>query len=325
MAESLLQALTARAEDTSTAAGSASATADTATVYTGWSRKWQRAVDVGSPGTFNEEFASWEATMDPVLHRALVEDQMDVDDEALVRLLGCEKLVQTRAIVERRGAIRQAGCAALRAAVDAERDVTQDSVDRKAQHQLNISIERLTECIGREDVRGLWRLADELLAVQRAEAAERAAASGTAVTQHTAEKVEAADGGFYVDVFVRRYTRETRPWIAFHHDVSTVTINVALSDDADHEGGRLHAIVDARHRILTRREGEATTHGDDVMHAVSAMRRGTRYSLIVFFYSLSNNEESLEWQTVPKREVGAAWDAVADAHSLAAAAGAAIT
>ena len=36
-----------------------------------------------------------------------------------------------------------------------------------------------------------------------------------------------------------RYSRETRPWIPFHHDNSNVTINVALSDDSAHEGGML--------------------------------------------------------------------------------------
>ena len=96
---------------------------------------------------------------------------------------------------------------------------------------------------------------------------------------------EAVEKGFYVDLFVRRYTRETRPWIAFHHDVSSLTINVALNDDACFEGGR-HAIVNAKHTIIEREEGEATAHGDDVMHAVSAMRSGVRYSLIAFFYAL---------------------------------------
>ena len=144
-----------------------------------------------------------------------------------------------------------------------------------------------------------------MLATQRAELCARARAEGTEVPAAAAQATEAADGGFNVDLFVRRYTRETRPWIAFHCDVSTVTINVALNDDADFEGGRLHAVIGARHQIVTRTEGEATAHGDDVMHGVSAMRSGTRYSLIMFFYALADNEESLEYQTIPKRELAA--------------------
>ena len=75
---------------------------------------------------------------------------------------------------------------------------------------------------------------------------------------------------------MRRYTRETRPWIGFHHDVSTVTINVALSDDRDHSGGRLHAIMDARHTVLwPRSEGEATAHGVRTRNTGSPTSHGT--------------------------------------------------
>ena len=43
------------------------------------------------------------------------------------------RLTTTRRVLRRRGAIDAAGCAALRAAGDARRDVTRDSVDRMAQ------------------------------------------------------------------------------------------------------------------------------------------------------------------------------------------------
>ena len=108
-------------------------------------------------------------------------------------------------------------------------------------------------------------------------------------------------------IFARKYSAGSRPWIGFHHDVSTCTINVALSDDREHAGGRLHAIVGdgtrARHATIERAEGEATAHGDDVMHAVSAMRAGTRYSLILFFYALADDAGSLAYQSVPRAEL----------------------
>ena len=65
-----------------------------------------------------------------------------------------------------------------------------------------------------------------------------------------------------------------------------MTVNVALSDDAGHEGGRLHTLLGGAQQVIERREGEATVHRDDIMHAVSAMRSGVRYSLIMFFYFL---------------------------------------
>ena len=254
--------------------------------------------------------------MNPLLKRALVGDEVleGGANDALIALLcklgnvaeSAGGLRSSRRLLRRRGAISPAGCAALRRLVDIDRNVERDSVDGKSQHQLNIGVERLIELIGRPEVDGLWRLADECLASQSDEAAARAMASGTAVPRATLEATEKAAGGYHVDLFVRRYTRDTRPWIAFHQDVSNITINVALSADMSHEGGRLHAIIEGRHQVVTRAEGEATIHADDVMHAVSAMRGGVRYSLIAFFYALTDEAEAS--QTLPQaRHIDGGW------------------
>ena len=266
---------------------------------------------------FEGEFEDTAAKMHPILRGVLIDDKVYEDATALVALLDCAALTSTRLVVRRPRMISLEGCAALRGAVDNDRDVSRDSVDRMAQHQLNIKVERLIELIGRAETEALWRLADEVLEIQRAEATERADASGQPMTAATAEVTEAADGGFYVDLFIRRYTRDTRPWIAFHHDVSNVTINVALSDDMGHEGGRLHVILDGRHTTIGRTEGEATAHTDDVMHAVSAMRSGVRYSLIMFFYKLRDEEGSIEYQTIPKRELDRTYAGAAPAVAVA--------
>ena len=94
----------------------------------------------------------------------------------------------------------------------------------------------------------------------------------------------AVEGYERITIFIRLYSRDTRPWIGFHTDLSTVTVNVALSADTSHEGGHLHAILEGVHQIVERDEGEATVHTDDVMHGVSAMRGGERYALILFFF-----------------------------------------
>lgn len=85
------------------------------------------------------------------------------------------------------------------------------------------------------------------------------------------------------DAFVRRYSRETRPWIGFHADRAAYTVNMALSSDARHEGGRLVGLVGGRLEVIERSEGEATVHASDLLHAVTCMDAGVRYSLIVFF------------------------------------------
>mgnify|MGYP001973441987 CR=1 FL=1 len=85
------------------------------------------------------------------------------------------------------------------------------------------------------------------------------------------------------EIFVRVYTPHTRPWFPFHKDRSELTVNIALSDDGNHKGGRLIAIYDGAVRAIERREGTATLHPSSLMHAVSRMTEGTRHALIIFF------------------------------------------
>lgn len=176
-------------------------------------------------------------------------------------------------VLKRKHAISASGCAALRACVDAERSRSCDSVDQLAEHQLNCSKERLEELIGKESARRLFALPDDLFALRRdaarrrraarteaaasrhAELSSAAASSGTDAglgvvseaaapagdgceSSDTPPESDAGEGGYYVDMFIRRYTRDTRPWIGFHCDVSTVTANISLNDDGDYEGGR---------------------------------------------------------------------------------------
>ena len=86
-----------------------------------------------------------------------------------------------------------------------------------------------------------------------------------------------------VEIFVRRYAAGTRPWFPFHQDRAELTINVALSDDAEHGGGRLLCVYDGRVHRLMRHEGTATVHRSTLLHGVSRMTSGVRYSLILFF------------------------------------------
>jgi hypothetical protein len=55
-----------------------------------------------------------------------------------------------------------------------------------------------------------------------------------------------------------------------------VQLNVALSDDGEHGGGRLVAIYDGAVRTIERCEGAATLHPSSLMHAVTRMTDGTR-------------------------------------------------
>ena len=148
-------------------------------------------------------------------------------------------------------------CAVLRAVVDnaldgkATCEMADDSVDGEPDFQVELGRERLEALIGEAPVKALW----DLFLVMSKEPHE---------------------------IFVRRYSADTRPWFPFHHDRSSLTVNVALTDDSEHVGGRLLVVMDGRVSALPRSEGSATVHPSSLLHAVTRLVSGLRYSLILF-------------------------------------------
>jgi hypothetical protein len=67
--------------------------------------------------------------------------------------------------------------------------------------------------------------------------------------------------------------------VAFHTDRSTQTMQVPLNDD--YEGGQLCWAVDGRLEVPHRPAGSATIHMGHVVHGVTAMTTGCRYSLFL--------------------------------------------
>ena len=92
-------------------------------------------------------------------------------------------------------------------------------------------------------------------------------------------------------IFARRYSRQSRPWFPLHPDSAAITVNVALSDDAEHTGGRLVGLYDGRIQTLERAEGEAVVHTSALIHGVTRMSEGVRYSLILFFTDAAAGSE----------------------------------
>lgn len=74
-----------------------------------------------------------------------------------------------------------------------------------------------------------------------------------------------------------------QPWTSFHFDSAHTTVNVALSDDSSFTGGQLLGLCDGRVSIVPRNMGDATVHTSSLLHGVSRMWSGERYSLIMFF------------------------------------------
>ena len=197
------------------------------------------------------------------------------------------------------GALAPAACATLRAAVDARRSVAKDSVDRGAEHQLNLSLTELENLIGAEALRTLLDLPARLQA-------QRCAQMGS--SEQPCEQPCAPPPLYRTEVFIRRYTREERPFIQFHCDSAAVTVNVALASDAEHTGGRLVCVVDDELEELARGQGEATVHPSNLLHAVTAMQSGVRYSAILFFHHdeqvADGSDSKKNSRTVPWRARG---------------------
>ena len=50
-----------------------------------------------------------------------------------------------------------------------------------------------------------------------------------------------------------------------------------------HSGCRLLGVYGGAVHEISRAEGDATVHSSALLHGVTRMRRGTRYSMIMFF------------------------------------------
>ena len=161
--------------------------------------------------------------------------------------------------------------------------------------QVNLTCPQLEELIGWEAASRLWEIAERELATTGEEpggeqlrglrtSAEgplsEISASGGEQSGNRARPHEALRAS---EIFVRRYTPVSRPWFPFHQDRAALTINVCLSDDCEHGGGRLLCIYGGEVHRLERLQGAATVHSASLLHAVSRMTSGRRYSLILFF------------------------------------------
>lgn len=207
----------------------------------------------------------------PALARQLLVDSVDprhVDSESLLDSLQLPNELRDAAklgfdvkaddaVLRRPRCLDPNTCAKLRQAVCKEKQEMRDTVDGAPDHQLNFDQEGLRKLIGDEPVDALWRLPAEL-----------------AGREEVPRQVE---------IFVRRYSVDSRPWNPFHTDLAAFTVNVALVDDETFGGGRLLACYDGAIHAIARSEGEATVHSSNLLHAVTMMTSGVRYSLILFF------------------------------------------
>ena len=68
----------------------------------------------------------------------------------------------------------------------------------------------------------------------------------------------------------------------FHRDRASVTVNIALNSQADFKGGRLMFLVNGAVHCPTRAVGSAIINDGYIVHGVSEVNQGARYSLFAF-------------------------------------------
>ena len=180
-------------------------------------------------------------------------------------------------------ALSPAACAALRGLFDHHTNLNApDSVDGAPDHQIDLAdTSALAAVIGEEETQSLLHLVERF---ERQELQRRGnIASSAEDGVHSSMRSPS-------EIFVRRYSARTRPWLNFHCDRARCTINVALSQHTHRlRGGQLLAIVDGGITAIDRSEGDATVHSSRLCHAVSRMLPSSggaddeRFSLILFF------------------------------------------
>jgi len=151
-------------------------------------------------------------------------------------------------------------------------DFGMDDVDHCPDFQIHMTEIKLRKILGKNTMDQLLQVPCQLMEQNQ---------------QHHSDTTMSGDGwqdGNNVGIFLRRYEPDARPWMPFHLDQNAFTVNVALNSDSEFEGGRLLALYSNQIEIIPRNEGDVTCHRGSVVHGVSCITQGCRYSMILFFH-----------------------------------------
>ena len=207
------------------------------------------------------------------------------------------------ALYRRPAALDAAACAELRRRVDEAGDAELDTVDGLPAHQVELTKEDLQALVGAAAAAELLALPTHLLppsATPSSSPSSSPSATPTKLSRATiggsVEGLSSSPAAVHYApslIFARRYSASTRPWIGFHNDDAAITVNVALSHDSNVTGGDLIGLYGGGIHRIARAQGEASVHRSSLLHGVTRVRHGTRYSLILFFSPATVGEASI--------------------------------
>ena len=135
-----------------------------------------------------------------------------------------------------------------------------DSVDAFPESQVDVSPELLAQLVGKETCQAVLNLPKIL---------DKSLLHG-----------KSSRLGY--SLFLRLYSQETRSLIPFHHDISDYTCVIALNDQSDFSGGDFIMLNGDNLEKAAWKQGEALLHSGNLIHGVSKMNAGKRYSLVMF-------------------------------------------
>ena len=205
-------------------------------------------------------------TLEPGLARDLLES-LSLPQETKEAALSC--LEDDSVQIQQACVLLPESCAVLRGHCDKHLSSGPDSVDGAPTFQVQLNLLQVEKLLGLKASQELRTCSENLLRALEP-------ANGTAKFP------------LLGDIFLRRYTSTTRPFIPFHCDHAAFTVNIALGGRENGSGGEEgggHLVALHRNSIVTllRNEGEATAHTSALLHGVSRITSGERHTMIMFF------------------------------------------
>ena len=102
------------------------------------------------------------------------------------------------------------------------------------------------------------------------------------IGDETFQKLISLYDGNYNTIYIRKVTGNNS-LIDFHKDYSKQTMKIALNSPPEFEGGDLVYLSDGLIHKLDNLQGTITIHNNDIIHGVTPITKGTRYSLFILY------------------------------------------
>lgn len=100
------------------------------------------------------------------------------------------------------------------------------------------------------------------------------------IGKRTFKKIMSLYSGTYTTIYIRKVLGNNS-LIEFHKDYSSRTMKIPLNDAHEYNGGDLIYLTDGKIHKPEQLKGSVTIHNNDIIHGVTPIVNGTRYSLFI--------------------------------------------